>query len=138
MMPEIISQFSNLSWREPLWLLVTLIPLLLWIYSGFMRRTQLVYAETNLMPWVIVGPDNKITQRLLSKLFSKRAAYLLAWLLFSVVAAGPRLPVELGAQQQATDMDIMLVVDVIKLLPSIELLITIPAGLKIQLSGSLR
>lgn len=57
-MPEIISQFSNLSWREPLWLLVTLIPLLLWIYSGFMQRTQLVYAETHLMPWVIVGPDN--------------------------------------------------------------------------------
>ena len=105
---EITNLFHVLSWREPLWLLLVFLPVSSWLFSSLIQRKQSAYADAHLMPWLVSHQSRKIWQRL----FSKNSAYIMAWVLFGIAAAGPRLPLELATQEQTTDMDIMLVVDV--------------------------
>jgi Ca-activated chloride channel family protein len=105
---DITPIFHAVSWREPLWLLLAFVPLLIgWIHF-VMQPRQTRFADSHLMPWIVLHQHTKIWRRV----FSKNSAFILAWLFFGIAASGPRLPMELAAQQQATDMDIMLVVDV--------------------------
>lgn len=100
--------FHAVSWREPLWLLLAFVPLLIgWIHF-VMHARQTRFADAHLMPWIVLHQHTKIWQRV----FSKNSAFILAWLFFGIAASGPRLPTELAAQQPTTDMDIMLLVDV--------------------------
>lgn len=105
---ELTNLFQILSWREPLWLLLIFLPVSSWLLYLLMQRKHAAYADPHLMPWLVSHQGIKIWQRL----FSKNSAYILAWVLFGISAAGPRLPLELATQEQATDIDIMLVVDV--------------------------
>ncbi len=77
--------FAQLYWREPLWLLLALVPWLLIIWQKFKQRVLLnQYADPQLHPWIIVSPNNT-RQRL--PIFLQ----LLIWLLLALSAAGPRL-----------------------------------------------
>jgi Ca-activated chloride channel family protein len=105
---ELTNLFQILSWREPLWLLLIFLPVSSWLLYSLIQRKQSAYADSHLMPWLVSHQSIKIWQRL----FSKNSAYVMAWVLFGIAAAGPRLPLELATQEQATDMDVMLVVDV--------------------------
>ena len=105
---DITLYFHLVSWREPLWLLLAFVPLLIWCFYFAMQSRQNRFADSHLMPWIASPQDTKLWRRL----FSKNSAFVLAWVFFAIAASGPRLPTELTAQQQTTDMDIMLVVDV--------------------------
>lgn len=105
---DITPFFQLVSWREPLWLLLAFVPLLIWCFYFVMQSGQGRFADAHLMPWVVLHQDIKIWRRV----FSKNSAFVLAWVFFGIAASGPRLPTELTAQLQTADMDIMLVVDV--------------------------
>ena len=105
---DIIKLFNLLALREPLWLLLAFAPLTVWWFRLASQPKQASFADAHLMPWIVSQQHIGIRQRLLSK----NSAFLIAWLLFAIAASGPRLPIERVTQEQATDMDIMLVVDV--------------------------
>jgi len=81
-MSQLIEQ---LYWRESLWLLLSLFPLLLMLWRLMQQRQSLRrYADAALLPWVIVPDIQKHNRwRLITQ--------GLIWLLFSIAAAGPRL-----------------------------------------------
>ena len=100
---------NTLYWREPLWLLLALFPLLLALWGNFRQRSQAQrYADPHLLPWVQAGANRSGWQRLLSR----QTLWGLAWLLFAVSLAGPRTlqtnPDELAAPQR----DLLVVLDV--------------------------
>ncbi len=103
-----INQVDALSWHEPRWLLLTALPIFIYWLRTIVRQTKTQYAEAHLMPWVAVQQRTHLRKRLISK----NSAYLLAWLLIGIAAAGPRLPLQLATMEQVTNLDIMLVVDV--------------------------
>jgi len=98
----------NLDWRQPLWLLLALQPLLLWlILRRFQKRAQEQFAEPHLLPWIQVHENRTWRQRL----FSRNIAYSLAWLFFAMTMAGPRLPDAQPENQNSINLDVMMVVD---------------------------
>lgn len=108
----LIAQFSNLSWREPGWLLLMTTPILIaglrtW-FSARWHDKQTRYADSHLLPWASAHQTTSLGQRLLSK----NSAFIVAWLFLGIAAAGPRLPLELNTLKQPSNLDIMLVIDV--------------------------
>lgn len=78
---------TPLYWREPLWLLLALFPLLLAAWGHFQQSSQAQrYAAPHLLPWVQVGATRSHWQ----KLFSRQTLWGVAWLLFAISLAGPR------------------------------------------------
>ncbi len=76
---------DQLYWREPLWILLVLFPLLVILWRQAQQRQSLRrYADAALLPWILV-PDVQQRERWLL------ASQFLIWLLFGVAAAGPRL-----------------------------------------------
>lgn len=103
-----ITQLTTIAWREPLWLLLATVPVFLsWLHT-LSRTRKTHYADTHLLPWATAQQTNDLKHRLLSK----NSAFIVAWLLLSIAAAGPRTPLELAEPEQASNLDIMLVVDV--------------------------
>ncbi len=99
---------QNISWREPLWLLLALQPIIILFVKKLIQKNNLtLYAEKKLQPWVVWPASNVFT----IKAFSKNTAYLFAWLLFSIALAGPRLPLSHVDKNQLLGVNIMLVVD---------------------------
>ncbi len=99
---------QNISWREPLWLLLALQPIIIIFIRKLIQKNNLsLYAEKRLQPWVVWPANHVFT----IKDFSKNTAYLLAWLLFSIALAGPRLPLSHVDKNQLPGVNIMLVVD---------------------------
>lgn len=99
---------QNISWREPLWLLLALQPIIILFIRKLIQKNNLsLYAEKQLQPWVVWPANHVFT----IKNFSKNTAYLLAWLLFSIALAGPRLPLSHVDKNQLIGVNIMLVVD---------------------------
>lgn len=99
---------QNISWREPLWLLLALQPIIILYIRKLIQKNNLsFYAEKKLQPWVVWPTNHTLTK----KSFSKNTAYLLAWLLFSIALAGPRLPISHMDKNQLPGVNIMLVVD---------------------------
>ncbi|KPJ91210.1 MAG: hypothetical protein AMJ53_12095 [Gammaproteobacteria bacterium SG8_11] len=100
---------QQLYWREPLWLLLTLQPLLYWLIHKIWQSRQLTaYADQALQPWVVV----RDSQSWRARLFSRNTAYVLAWVLFALAAAGPRLPMYTPQLNVIKGMNIMVVMDV--------------------------
>lgn len=100
-----------LSWREPLWLLLALIPLLLAGLSHTRRRKLAAYADPHLLPWAIAE------QAMTPILSVRRIATFVAWLLLSMAVAGPRSPLEQAANplqqaQQRHALTLMVVLDI--------------------------
>lgn len=103
-----LNPLSSLEWREPLWLLLMLQPVLLIIIRKFIRRKHYTaYADATLLPWVMIKQNSHFLRRLRSK----NTAYILAWLLFAIAAAGPRAPLTEYGVDQSDMASIMLVVD---------------------------
>lgn len=99
----------NLHWREPLWLFICLLPITISLIKRLLQKNTLdSYADRALQPWVVL----RVQRRLRQRFFSSNTAYGLAWILFAVSAAGPRLPLEIHGEQQSYERDIYLVVDV--------------------------
>lgn len=99
--------FDSLAWREPLWGLLALLPLLA-VLTGRLLRNRQAYAEEHLLPWVRYQPGRGF----FAALFSKNSAYALAWVLIVIALAGPRLATDPTSHAPRSEIDIMLVVDV--------------------------
>ena len=78
--------FSEISLRNPWWLLLALQPLLLWLLAALRQRLQQDdFAEASLLPWVVSSHPLRGSRQLLRQL-----ALLLAWSAFAIAMAGPR------------------------------------------------
>jgi len=76
---------DQLYWREPLWMLLVLFPLIVMLWRQTQQRRSLRrYADATLLPWIIV-PDLQKRNRW------QLVSQFLIWLLFGMAAAGPRL-----------------------------------------------
>ncbi|TCS73096.1 Ca-activated chloride channel family protein [Sulfuritortus calidifontis] len=86
-----MSELFGLEWREPLWGLLALQPLLLW-GLGYWRRHKLAgYADAALAPWALLAGGARPMERW------RLLGHALAWALLAAAAAGPRLPLEESA-----------------------------------------
>ncbi len=104
-----LAALQNIYWREPLWLLLGIQPLLLIMMRKLFNRNRLSkYASLHLQPWVISSKHQSILQRLLSR----DSAYILAWLLIAAAVAGPRSPLSTEGLNLRPGSDIMIVVDI--------------------------
>ena len=103
-----LSYFQDLYWREPLWLILSIQPLIIILLKKLIQKNNTsLYAEKKLQSWVVFPNKNTLTR----KIMSKNTAYLLAWLLFSIALAGPRTPLTQVDKEQFYGANIMLVVD---------------------------
>ena len=107
-MMDLLSALHNVYWREPLWLLLTLQPLIFALLKKLTKKNNSSrYADKKLQPWVIF-PKYRIFNKIL---FSKNTLYLSAWLLFAIALAGPRIPLTQTDREQLYGVNLMLVVD---------------------------
>jgi len=105
----VIDSLAHLLWREPLWLWLALCPWLLWSLRGFLGRPRGTdFADPQLMPWV----RGRAGGRLQAKRFWRHAVLALAWLLFAMAMAGPRLAHIHHDQDRDDDTQLMVVLDV--------------------------
>ena len=106
---SVLAILNNIEWRQPLWLLLMLQPLLLWLLVRFKNsRASNQFADKHLLPWVQVSDQKSLLQKILSR----DTAYWLSMILLAIAMAGPRAPLESADTKQASALDIMLVVDV--------------------------
>lgn len=87
--------WANLHWREPLWLGLAAMPLLLAIWRARRRARVLRYADAELLPWAASRSAAK------RDAWPRALAHALAWALLALAAAGPRLPLDWRAGQVA-------------------------------------
>lgn len=74
-------------WREPLWLLLGLLPLLLIAWRRVIQQSHMErYAEQHLQPWAILHAS-----RMHYVNIWRDALLILTWSLLAIAAAGPRL-----------------------------------------------
>ncbi len=107
-MSDLSLVLANLDWRQPLWLLVALQPLLLWLLLRWLQKyAHTQFADSHLLPWIQVKQKKTLTQ----KIFSRNTAYGFAWVLVSLSLAGPRLPDENQLDQNEINLDVMMVID---------------------------
>lgn len=100
---------NALHWREPLWLLLALYPLLLAAWLYFQQRSHAQrYADPHLLPWVQAHSPQHGWQRLISR----TALWALAWVLFAITLAGPRLPQTQPDTLADAQRDILVVLDI--------------------------
>jgi len=77
--------YGQLYWREPLWLLLSIFPLLIMLWKKYRQQQSLhQYADADLLPWVVLPNEQK-------KTYWHNAQILLIWVLFSIAASGPRV-----------------------------------------------
>ncbi len=98
----------SISWRQPLWILLAFFPVALyWVLAWQRDRQQNNFADKHLLPWLEVHKKKAP----LNLFMSRNTAYFLAWFLFSLALAGPRIPDQLAKNKNNILMDIMLVLD---------------------------
>lgn len=103
---------SSIYWREPLWLLLALQPIILLLIRRYSANKNLAcYADPELHAWT-GWQQSKDSRSWLHSIFTREALYFSAWLLLAISMAGPRLLLEQPAHSTDPDMNIMLVVDV--------------------------
>ena len=103
-----LSYLQNIYWREPIWLILCLQPLLIMFIKKLVVRNKLShYADKHLQPWLIFPSSTTLIKQFLNK----NILYLLAWLLFSIALAGPRIPLSQINEEKLSALNIMLVVD---------------------------
>jgi len=106
---SILTILNNLEWRQPLWLLLMLQPLILWLIIYWKdNRASNQFADKHLLPWVQITDQKTLIQRI----FSRDTSYFLSMVFLAIAMAGPRTPLESADTKQASALDIMLVVDV--------------------------
>ena len=98
---------ATLEWREPLWLLLMLVPLGLLLRRLQLARRANGYADTALLPWLRVNEG----QRAWRMVFSRDSAYLLSWILLALALSGPRHAVQVDGSAPPTGQAVIAVVD---------------------------
>jgi len=97
-----------LQWREPLWLLLALLPGLLLVFAYVLHRRQhSSYADPHLRDWAISSQRTQRQRRWWQFLFTQ-----LAWCAFALAMAGPRIPVNYFDTQQQHTTQLLVVIDV--------------------------
>jgi len=115
---------QDIYWREPLFLLLALQPLVIFIIKQIIRKNNYaLFAEKKLQPWVILDKSTSFKKHILSK----NTLYLLAWCLFAIALAGPRVPLQQADKTPILGANIMFVVD---LSPSMQAADIIPNRLR--------
>lgn len=100
---------SHMVWREALWLWLALCPWLLWILRGVLGRPRgHNYADPGLLPWARAGLAGGLQLRR----FWRHGLLALAWLLFAMAMAGPRLAETVYEQEKAHYAELIVVLDV--------------------------
>lgn len=100
---------QSLYWTEPLWLLLALQPVIIFLFKWLQARKQLSrYANPALHPWVVKHRHRGWRQQLLNR----NSGYFAAWLCIAIAAAGPRLVEEVPDNTASHGVDIMAVVDI--------------------------
>ncbi|CAA6818381.1 MAG: Unknown protein [uncultured Thiotrichaceae bacterium] len=95
-----------MSWREPLWLLLCLFPVVMLLWQKFRLRSQAHhYADPELLPWVQV-------QRTGWRRWLRTVFWSAFWILMAITLAGPQLPLKLPQAKAAVEQDIYVLVDV--------------------------
>lgn len=107
-MMELVTQFQNIHWREPLWFFIALYPVVIYIIKVlFSKRNIARYVEAHLQPWVLIPDNIKLTHYL----FSKNSLYFIAWILFATALSGPRVPIHQPDKENYLTSNIMIVLD---------------------------
>lgn len=103
---------QSIDWREPLWLLIALQPIVVYLIKKLIQQNNLAdFADKKLHPWIIFPSGHILLSRsILSMVLNKNTAYILAWLLLAVAMAGPRIPLSQN-NEKILGANIMLVVD---------------------------
>lgn len=101
--------WQTLHWRGPLWLLLALFPLLLAAWSYFQQHRQAqTYAAPHLLPWVQVTTS----QHGWRKWLSPQTLWGVAWVLFAISLAEPRIPQTQPDDLRTAQFDVLVVLDI--------------------------
>lgn len=102
------SEWQQLEWRAPAWMLLALMPLLFNALANWRRQQWTRYAEPHLQAWAL--RQGVARQQGLLRV----AATWAFWALLACALAGPRLPLDTLENKTQTrhDMDLMVVLDV--------------------------
>jgi len=77
---------ESIYWREPLWLWLMLLPLVLvFIGKFFQKRFWLQIADAELLPWLQTTSTNSASR-------FPQLLFVISWLLFMLALSGPRTP----------------------------------------------
>lgn len=100
--------WQQIEWRAPLWLLLSLMPMLLHMLSRWRVQQWTRYAEPHLQAWA-VRQDTLAPQQTWRVMHNA-----LLWILLAIALAGPRLPLASVENKLQTrhDIDLMIVLDV--------------------------
>lgn len=99
--------WQSFAFREPLWLLLCLQPLILLAITVLIRRTRHdAYADAALLPWATLPASTSLTRRIYPHVF-----LLLAWIAFAVALAGPRQVEKIIDTDISRATEIMIVLD---------------------------
>jgi Ca-activated chloride channel family protein len=95
---------AQLHWREPLWLLLVLLP---WLALTWRRRPPADdrlrnFADPPLWQWLLIGDQRR----------PLRAAAIAAWMLASLAAAGPYWQPDMAAAGEQRGADVVVIVDI--------------------------
>ncbi len=78
--------WQSFAFREPLWLLLCLQPVVMLAITALIRHTRRdTYADAALLPWATLPANASLARRLYPHVF-----LLLAWIAFAIALAGPR------------------------------------------------
>lgn len=103
---------TELAWRQPLWAWLALYPWLVWALRGWLgRRAGQGYADPQLAPWVRVSAAKGLSLSRRWRNGWRPAALALAWALFALSLAGPRLVQNTYGQPEAEYPQLMVVLD---------------------------
>lgn len=102
-----MNELFALEWREPLWGLLALQPLLMWGLGHWRRHKLAGYADAALLPWAVLSGSARPMARW------RLLGHALAWALLAAAAAGPRLPLEESADDSQPGQRHPLRVDIV-------------------------
>ncbi|MDH5446603.1 MAG: VWA domain-containing protein [Gammaproteobacteria bacterium] len=103
-----ISLWQQMSFREPLWLLLILQPILLMVLAGLLDRWRASgFCDASLLPWVRADVTGFNLHR-----FIRSGLFLLAWIFVAIAMAGPRLPETLADHSTTTQRELIVLLDV--------------------------
>ena len=98
-----------IDWHMPWLLLIGLQPIVILLLQKFLQRNHLKqYAHAKLQPWVVVQHNSKH----LDYSLIRNIAYWLAWLLFAIASAGPRIAENVPGASSPSSKSVMVVLDI--------------------------
>lgn len=101
---------SHLAWREPYFLWLALYPWVHWAVRALLDRRGGAYADAQLVPWARAHARGRLAPRRIWR----HTAFAIAWLLFALAAAGPRVALTDYGKNRENDTQLMVVVDLSK------------------------